>query len=264
MTFVKSAEASDPKRVTWFFQNIYLQTTWTHDPLSPDAGYMYTIGPDDMGPSEYFFGQTTYSKIKPILRFLNLRKPQKLLGLKFQTPIDRGDGGTAFEWLSMAASHGGIYVQKNHEVLIDRAARALAEFKQPNFEDVMRVDLAETMRTFFHDGFEKGDHFMIKRFSDKVHQYSNQRVTLVEVPPEQFAFRLRGAANYFILRHIHGAGAGVVLAPTSRYAFHCIGCGKQNLSEVVGAPCRQTLSDLAVKRGDIWSATRKWVKSWKP
>lgn len=158
------------------------------DAMDPSAEYRFYIG-NPGGSTVGHWAYATVAEVLPLIQVLKLNTVYDLVGFKFGCP-ENDSSNSAFKSYLEGLHIGDAHKKRSHELILERAAQALANVTIPNFA----LEPADVVRDTFQDLFDNADQW--EAFCKKVTLLSSGHTQIHERHPSQFHLRLEGVRYY--------------------------------------------------------------------
>jgi hypothetical protein len=179
---------------TWNITQMEQNQFDTNAPTSPEALYSWSIRRED---SKWTLSSgMDYREVQLLMQYFNVHTAAELVGKQFTS--ERNSAESALNLLLAQIRHGGNYTAPSHEDLRNRAAEALAAFRQPDFSDTDEETVFRAFREVW-DGFRANEYWMAS-LKAQIAEMSNGQVELLDADAEDFPVHVKGPANYLRLR----------------------------------------------------------------
>lgn len=197
------------QNITYRFVEVGQNTFGTKQPTDPSALYECKLTVIGWNGSQSF--GILYEDVKQLMAHFGVNKPEELAGKTFEST--KSHGPAAINYLVILQKHDGSYEPPSNAELYERTAQALSKMQRPDFSDVDD----DTVYHAFHevwDGFS-ANHDWLNSLNIRILELSKGEVKLVKGNYEDFPARIRGPAEYLLLKKGNQA-IKVIIGPYNR------------------------------------------------
>lgn len=179
---------------TWIIESI-LQNPfdYNHSTTDPEALYMWSLRLQ--GENAVTESSMSFAEAMELMRHFRVKDSSQLAGKKFQS--ERSNASSALNLLLIQIRHGGKYVPPTHESIRERVAQSLAKMEEPDFSDIDDETIFESFIDVWDIMSAKPE--WLKKFTARIAEISNGRVSLIKAEPRNFSARVLGPAEYLML-----------------------------------------------------------------